>query len=392
MKKLTTLFTASSIAIFSFAQDSWVQKADAGSFTRNASTGFSINDKGYMATGDNSSGTPQKDCWEYDPSANSWTQKADFGGAARYDAVGFSIGNKGYVGTGYDGTSFFDDFYEYDPAANSWSAKADFGGTPRATACGFATGGKGYIGTGAISFTTSENDFWEYDPAGDNWSAITDFPGSPRSGATAFAIAGMGYVGTGYEGSWPSGTVKKDFYEYDPNTDSWSTKANFGGTARSLADGFSIGGLGFIGCGWEDPSEVKDFWEYEPGSNSWTQRADFGGSARQVAIGFSVSGKGYIGTGFNVSGSNEKDFWEYTPLSLGIQQPKENFSRIYPNPASDQIKVEFPYVENRKLIVFNSIGEVVHEGMCVQIDCSSWTEGTYYLYSEGFSETIIVQR
>ena len=43
----------------------------------------------------------------------------------------------------------------------------------------------------------------------------------------------------------------------------------------------------------------KDFWEYDPAANAWTQKADFGGTARYCAVGFSIGSKGYIGTGWD---------------------------------------------------------------------------------------------
>src|SRR5262249_49592523 len=49
----------------------------------------------------------------------------------------------------------------------------------------------------------------------------------------------------------------------------------------------------------------------------WTQKADFGGTARYWATGFSIGSKGYIGTGYNVNGTCVKDFWEYTPADSG---------------------------------------------------------------------------
>jgi hypothetical protein len=44
------------------------------------------------------------------------------------------------------------------------------------------------------------------------------------------------------------------------------------------------------------------------GADSWTQKDDFGGTVRSNAVGFSIGGKGYIGTGSD--GSFCKDFWE----------------------------------------------------------------------------------
>ena len=54
--------------------------------------------------------------------------------------------------------------------------------------------------------------------------------------------------------------------------------------------------------------------------NTWTQKADFGGTARNAAVGFSIGSKGYIGTGYD--GSYCKDFWEYDPLPIpGHRRP-----------------------------------------------------------------------
>ena len=44
-------------------------------------------------------------------------------------------------------------------------------------------------------------------------------------------------------------------------------------------------------------------------TNTWTQKADLGGTARRGAVGFSTGSKGYIGTAWNIT----KDFWEYDP-------------------------------------------------------------------------------
>src|SRR5688500_4847420 len=77
----------------------WTQKTDVGTLPRTSAVGFSINGKGYIATG-GSGGNYQKDLWEFDPGANTWTQKADFGGSARNGAVSFVINGKAYVGTG----------------------------------------------------------------------------------------------------------------------------------------------------------------------------------------------------------------------------------------------------------------------------------------------------
>ena len=87
----------------------------------------------------------------------------------------------------------------------------------------------------------------------------------------------------------------------------WTQKANFGGTARRAAVGFSIGTKGYIGTGSTSTGYKNDFWEYNPSSNAWTQKANFGGTTRYAAVGFSIGAKGYIGTGGTTTYKN--DFW-----------------------------------------------------------------------------------
>src|SRR5436190_5359444 len=96
--------------------------------------------------------------------------------------------------------------------------------------------------------------------------------------------------------------------------DTWTQKADFGGTARTNAVAFSIGSKGYIGTGFDaNFAFLKDFWEYDPATDSWTQKADFGGTARANAVAFSIGTKGYIGTGSEGSPPFLKDFWEYDP-------------------------------------------------------------------------------
>ena len=319
MKKITLLFAILFTAGLnsSQAQGPWKKKPDFGGIARVSAAGFSIGNKGYMGTGFTCCWNDYKDFWEYDPVTGAWTQKADFSGAARRGAVGFSVGGKGYIGTGWSGSYpdyvYYKDLWEYHPIANSWTKKADFGGVARAVAVGFSAGDKGYIGTGekwdGISFFY--NDFWEYDPATDTWTKRSNFEGTARSGAVGFSIDNKGYIGTGKGGGDPTLVFYNDFWEYDPATDNWTKRSDFGGTARDGAVGVSIGNKGYIGTGSLESLFVKDFWEYDVATDIWTRKADFGGTGRYVATGFSIGSKGYIGLGDD--GGNTKDLWAYSP-------------------------------------------------------------------------------
>ena len=144
------------------------------------------------------------------------------------------------------------------------------------------------------------------------WSQKADFGGTGRLGATGFSLAGKGYIGTGSD----TNGDRQDFWAYDPTTNTWTQKADFGGTARSRAVGFSIDTKGYIGTGY-DATARNDLWEYDPVSNTWTQKAAFGGTGRDQAVGFAIGTKGYIGTGYD--SNRTYDFWEYTPTSPTVQ-------------------------------------------------------------------------
>ena len=66
---------------------------------------------------------------------------------------------------------------------------------------------------------------------------------------------------------------------------------------------FALGGKGYVSTGTPTTASpiTRNFYEYEPAStqaaaNSWTRKADFGGSIRSGAVGFSIGSKGYVGT------------------------------------------------------------------------------------------------
>src|SRR5437762_3334350 len=119
--------------------------------------------------------------------------------------------------------------------------------------------------------------------AQDTWTQKADFGGTGRFGAIGFSISNKWYLGTG------NGTILyNDFWEYDPATNVWTQKADFGGGNIIRTVGFSIGSKGYVGTGGDESALKNDFWEYDPTSNTWTRKADFGGTARHAAVGFSI--------------------------------------------------------------------------------------------------------
>jgi hypothetical protein len=157
--------------------------------------------------------------------------------------------------------------------------------------------------------------------APNTWTQKANFGGSARYDAVGFSIGGKGYIGTGDDSY---GNMFREFWEYDTTANAWTQKASFGGAARGRAVGFSIGSKGYIGTGQSAAGPCNDFWEYDMTTNVWTQKANFGGLARMDAVGFSIGAKGYIGTGLNSSSNPLNDFWEYDTTTNAWTQ-KANF-------------------------------------------------------------------
>lgn len=295
------------------AGDAWTKKSNLTGIARNRAVGFSIGNKGYVGTGDGGSG-PRKDFWEYDPLTDSWSQKADFGGTSRFNAVGFSIANKGYIGTGNDNSGARDDFWQYDPLTNSWSQKANFAGGPRVEATGFNIGNLGYLGTSGIS-----NDFWQYNPATDTWTQRANVGNAPRYGSAGFSIGNRGYVVGGFVNTIFGFDLSNDVWEYNPSNNTWTQKANLlTGYYTGTLKGFSIGNRGYVGTGRAWPGTTNNpttvFSEYDPVSDTWTSRQNVGGVRRWGAVAFSIGGKGYMCSGQDSAFTLRKDLWEYTPV------------------------------------------------------------------------------
>lgn len=315
----TTFCEGGSVVLSANTGNAWVQKANFMGTSRRYAAGFSIGSKGYIGTGFD--GAYKRDFWEYDANTNVWTQKANYGGSTRRGGAGMAIGNRGYIGTGYNG-KYLKDFWEYNPDLNTWTKRADYKGDARTSAVAFSIGNKGYLGTGNDGKKKSKNDFYEYNPATNKWTKLADYAGGVRMGAVGFSINGMGYIGTGsvFNGKEKGDDneenenqniedMTKDFWQYNPITNTWTRRADFPGSARYFATGFSIGGRGYIGTGSDVITRKADFWEYNAQTNSWAQLPDFGGTARQGATGFSIGCAGFIGTGS--TGALQKDFWQY---------------------------------------------------------------------------------
>ena len=153
---------------------------------------------------------------EYDPSIDSWSQKATFPGLAREASTAFSVSGFGYMGLGLGSAGAFNDIYKYDAGLNTWSAVADFPSI-NFDPVSFVIGNIAYVGTGSSTYPNLNltNHFWQYNPDSNSWSAIPDMGGTKRLSAVSFAIDSFGYCGTGGYGTATYNLG--DLWQYGPS-------------------------------------------------------------------------------------------------------------------------------------------------------------------------------
>ncbi|MGV6861185.1 MAG: kelch repeat-containing protein [Putridiphycobacter sp.] len=244
-------------------------------------------------------------------SQDTWEQKDSVNGPPRSNCTSFVLDGEGWVIGGLDQTEFKRKMYSYDIDQDDWDDELAIGGLNgsglnRGGAISFASHGKGYVGLGQGNGVAFFNDLWAYDPETESWSQKSTFMGSARRNAVCFEIDHIAYVGTGQD----ENGFTKDFYKYDSETNTWTQVSDFGGSARKGAVGFAMGAQGYVGTG-DNGILVNDFWQYEPSTDTWTEKAAFPGTARSGASGWGIFPSAFIACGYDNTFNFKKDVWEY---------------------------------------------------------------------------------
>lgn len=248
---------------------------------------------------------------------NIWNKRASVGGSKRERGISFSIATRGYIGLGQDTLNLMlNDLWEYDQGTNSWTQKANFPGAARRDAAAFSIGTKGYVGTGMdnadafMGFALS--DFWEYNPATNLWTSKAAYPGNFGSGAyyvTGFSVSSKGYFCCGKLGA---SFYSNELWEYTPSLNSWIQKTNFPGGIRYGGVAFTIGTDAYFGTGTDENVLTNDFYKYTPSSDTWSPIYNFPGTGRFSCSAFTISSKGYVV--FGSDGGYKDELWQYDPL------------------------------------------------------------------------------
>jgi len=153
----------------------------------------------------------------------------------------------------------------------------------------------------------SNNDFMIYEA----WRKMTNFSLSARVFAFGFSIGGKGYMGGGYD---DLRKLKNDLWEYDPNLNTWTRKEDLPlgfhwpySNAKCVS--FTTTTMAYVLFG-------KRLWRYDPSKDNWNEMSNFPGDASTEQSAFIIGNKAFIGTGrYDLGLSRLAEFWEYDELT-----------------------------------------------------------------------------
>jgi RNA polymerase sigma factor (sigma-70 family) len=281
----------------------WAKKADMPTARLDTSSVF-LDGKIYVIGGTvDCNGLPISVVEEYNPVTDIWTKKADMP-TARTGPSSIAVKGKIYAigGTKNDiGWPGLPTVEEYDPATDKWTKKADMP-TPRYGLSTSVVNGKIYAIGGCLRYPFPDVGVptaavEEYNPETDTWTKKADMP-TLRWYHSSSVINGKIYAIGGT--SDDQRVVLAIVEEYDPATDTWTRKADMptarmylctsasGGRIYAFGGSFieQIGGQSFIAA-------LKTVEEYSPETDTWTKMADMP-TARYLLTASVVNGKIYV--------------------------------------------------------------------------------------------------
>jgi hypothetical protein len=219
------------------------------------------------------------------------------------------------IGGGISGPNPLSIVEVYDPVTDSWATKASMP-TARSAAAACTVNGKIYVigGTLQNSDTLAGTSIVEeYDPATNTWTTKKDKP-TPGWGLRACALDGKIYV-TGGNIKWPN--ISAVLEVYDPVKDEWDTTKTPMSIPKYSHSISALNGNIYSFGGWNNCSTGPFYTKvevYNPTTDTWTQRTDMPltlGELSTVALGDKIYIMGGTSTLHPFTGVS--NVYEYDP-------------------------------------------------------------------------------
>ncbi len=156
-----------------------------------------------------------------------------------------------------------------------WESVAVFGGKGRISYTTFTIANNFYVAAGEDANSYLLNDMWEYNPGSNTWTSKTNVPSNSRKALSSFVIGNKGYIGLGISAFMPN---LSDIYPYQQNKNEWNNDIAFQGQARAYACAFSLNNNGYIVGGRITEYEreyrtLSDAWKYEYTGSTWVWKS-----------------------------------------------------------------------------------------------------------------------
>lgn len=391
LRVLSIVFLLSHLSSFS----QWEQRVNTP-FTKDHGIGFSLNGFGYVLTGGQNGQvfSASKDFFKYDPDTDTWEQLADYPGPQRGYGIGDVWDGKVYFGFGTDGNVHLNDLWSWDPASNTFTQLPSCPCSGRVHPAFVIANGKVYAGAGGDD-TGNLADFWEYDIGSQNWTQIPSIPGE-RHHPYQFSIDGDIYVGNGHLSTW---------YKYTPGALSWVQVASL--PVRVAGSQFSYNGKGYALSGTDmdhNRFSTGEFWEYDPNADTWTALTPHPGTSRFAPTQFVIDNYIYFMGGYDRFDPNGildpyETMWRYDlgPNILDVEETASNEldAILYPNPSNDLINISInqDVSQTASVNIYSMSGRLIKQlPFNSSIDISSLTNGMYILELEDDQVSLFRQR
>lgn len=383
MKNSTFLLVFAFALSTLWAQEAeWTEREELPGPARHHPVTWSIDGYGYVLTGSAPNNAPLSDMYKYDPENDEWEQLPDFAGPARSFSIGATYEGEGYLGFGVGATRYLNDLWKYNPETDTWTELASCPCRPRAHPAFSIADGKIFVGMGNNNVDGNFNDYWAYDIEEDEWEQIDNLPGVPRHHPFHFVIDDIVFAGFGHGAG-----IYNDWYKYDPQDEEWERMGDLPGEERVAGTQFSWGGKGYVLSGdgrTHENLEEGEFWEYEPETDSWTQLPSHPGMGRWAPGSFVIDGTVYFLAGQVRSIGLFNDLWSYELESpTSVENQKVETLKVYPNPTQQEVSFEVPTanLSGSLLTVYSSTGKRLYTERNAEgrLDMEAFANGLYLL-------------
>ncbi len=361
-KNFILIFLVSLFSSFIYCQEWESVSSFSDDILIHHAIGFSFNEKGYIVTGSDTT-VASKKFFMYDSYTDTWTQKEDFPGEQRSYAIGDFYEGKQYIGFGvnFESTtndSFLNDLWSYDPVNDSWEELAECPCSGRMHPSFNALDGKIYVGLGNVN-TGDTDDFWAYDIETNSWSQKADFIGGERHHPYHFTLGESVYVGLGHNHQMHD--VKKDWFRYDAQSDTWTQLDDLPAEGRVAGTqlhhegyGYALSGQGEdLTGGFHHPMESGEFWKYDPQTDTWEELTPHPGKSRFAPASFIIDDYAYIISGLFLGDEQSHVMRvKLEDVSINTEEIVALDFKVFPSPASNYINIS---IGNRLVSASNNI-------------------------------------